>query len=163
VKLLDKIANVALILGVAAFLYIVVRGELTRPPTKDNLARALVGESISLPGLQLNQQRDSLLVAISTNCHFCKDSLPFYKELSARASGKLDVIAVLPQPLSESQAFLQRADVSATRVVSANLSLLGIRGTPTILLVDGHGKVQEEWQGFLDDHGRQQVISRVLR
>lgn len=129
-KLLDKIANVALILGVTVFLFVVVRGEFAKQEMPDTSPRALVGTSISLPGLQLDQRHDSLLVVISTNCHFCKDGLLFYKELSARAQGKLDVIAVLPQPLAESQAFLLNAGISTTRIISANLNLIGVEALP---------------------------------
>lgn len=107
-KLLEKCANIAVIVGVAAFLFVIVRGEFNKnkqsaPP------RALVGKSITLPGTQLNPQHNSLLVAISTQCHFCKDSLPFYKTLTEKAQGKLDVIAVFPQPVAEAQSFLQQA------------------------------------------------------
>lgn len=162
-KWLDKIANIAVILGVAVFIFVVVRGEFAKRKAPDDSPRTLVGTSISLPGLQLDQTHNSLLVAISTTCHFCQDSLPFYKELAAKAQGKIDVIAVLPQTTAESEAFLQKAGVSATKVVSARLDSIGVRGTPTMLLVDTHGKVQEEWRGFQDEKGRQQVLARVLQ
>jgi len=89
--------------------------------------------------------------------------LPFYRELSAKTQGKLDLIAVLPQPLAESQTFLQKGALSVTRVVSTNLNQFGVLGTPTILLVDTHGRVQEEWLGFQDDKARQQVLARILQ
>jgi hypothetical protein len=122
-----------------------------------------VGSYINLPGVPPSQEHDSLLLAISTSCHFCQESLPFYRELSAKTQGKLDLIAVLPQPLAESQTFLQKGALSVTRVVSTNLNQFGVLGTPTILLVDTHGRVQEEWLGFQDDKARQQVLARILQ
>jgi thioredoxin-related protein len=161
-KLLEKCANIAVIVGVAAFLFVIVRGELNKnkqsPPP-----RALVGKSVTLPGTQLNPQHNSLLVAISTQCHFCKDSLPFYKTLAERAQGKLDVIAVFPQPVAEAQSFLQQAQVAPTSIVSADFSKIGVQATPTMLLVDPHGKVLDEWMGKQDESGEQRVLARVLQ
>ena len=125
--------------------------------------RALVGKSVTLPGTQLNPQHNSLLVAISTTCHFCKDSLPFYKTLAEKAQGKLDVIAVFPQPVAEAQSFLQQAQVAPTSVVSADLGKIGVQATPTMLLVNPQGKVLEEWMGKQDDSGEQRVLARVLQ
>jgi hypothetical protein len=161
-KYLDKIANIALILGVAVFLFIVIRGEFRSREQLKPSAQALVGTSVTLPGVVLSQSHMSLVIALSTKCHFCQDSLPFYKELTAKAQGKLDIIAVLPQPKSEAQSFLQSAGVSATKIVSANLTTIGVWGTPTLLLLDEHGKVQKEWVGILDESGRQQVLAKIL-
>jgi hypothetical protein len=89
--------------------------------------------------------------------------MPFYKELAAKAQGKVDLVAVLPQPMEEAQAFLKKAEVPTNRVVSTNLSAIGVSGTPTILLVDSRGKVQEEWKGLLTDQRKQQLLTRVLQ
>jgi thioredoxin-related protein len=162
-KLLDKAANVAIILGVTVFVAVIVHDEFLKPKAPDNSPRALVGTSVTLPDLQLNPSHNSLLLAISTTCHFCKDSLPFYKELAAKTQGKVDMVAVLPQPVDEAQTFLQNAGVPAAKIISAKLSAIGVRGTPTLLLVDSKGKVQEEWQGFLDEKKKQQLYARVLQ
>ncbi len=162
-KLIEKIANIAVIVGVVVFLFVVVRGEFNKHKQSGNSPRALVGTSVTLPGTQLNQVHNSLLVAISTTCHFCKDSLPFYKTLAEKTKGKIDVIAVFPQPVAEAQSFLQQAQVAPSSVVSADLGKIGVQGTPTMLLVNPQGKVLEEWLGKQDDGSEQKVLERVLR
>ena len=98
---LDKIANVAIILAVAVFLGLVAKGEFAWRKVPANSApapsQALVGTTISLPGVDLPKDRNSLLLVVSTECHFCRDSLPFYKDLTAKSRGRLNVIAILPQ------------------------------------------------------------------
>jgi thiol-disulfide isomerase/thioredoxin len=161
-KWLDKIANVALMLGVAVFLYVVFHGDFIVRKSRPQPASALTGSSLKVPGLNFNQQHKSFVLAISTTCHFCKDSMPFYRELSMKTQGKVDLIAVLPQKVDEANVFLGSSSVMATKVVSASLDTLGVTGTPTLLLVDSQGKVQKEWMGELNDEQKKQVFAEIL-
>jgi thiol-disulfide isomerase/thioredoxin len=162
-KLIDRIANIALIIGVAVFLFIVIRGDFVKQKRPNGSPKTLIGTSVSLPGIPLSETHNSLLVVISTKCHFCKDSLPFYKELITKTHGKIDVVAISPDPVTEMQTFLQEADVSAAKIASIDLAAIGITGTPTLLLVNGSGRVLEQWQGMLDERGRQKVLARILQ
>lgn len=165
-KYLDRIANIAIIVAVIVFLGLVVKGEFggrKAPPfTAQAASQGLVGATVSLPGVQLPKDRSSLLLVVSTECHFCKDSLPFYKDLTAKSRGRLNVVAVLPQPKAEAQKFLKDADVQADEVVTATPDALGVRGTPTVLLVDGTGKVKEAWIGRLDAKGQENLLAAAL-
>jgi thioredoxin-related protein len=38
---------------------------------------------------------------------------------------------------------------------------MGVTGTPTLLLVDRHGKVIKTWVGKLDDSAKKQVQSQL--
>jgi thioredoxin-related protein len=115
-----------------------------------------------LPGVRFPTQRDSLLLGISATCHFCKASLPFYKQLVAQLQGKVDIIAVLPQSQPEAESFIKDAGLNGIRVVSAKLRTIGIYGTPTLLLVDSKGKVKSAWVGELDNTRERQLISTVV-
>jgi thioredoxin-related protein len=161
-KILEKIANISLILGVSVFLVIVARGEFAKHSLPDTSPKALLGKTIHLPGVSFPQQHDSLVLALSTSCHFCKESLPFYKDLSEKSQGRLDVIAVLPQTESEAQTYVQDAAVKTTQVVSASLDTIGVYATPTLLLVDNNGKVQDAWVGLLDEKTQQKLLAVAL-
>jgi hypothetical protein len=102
-----------------------------------------------------------LLLVVSTSCHFCKDSLPFYKQLTEAAHGKLGVIAVLPQSQPEAREFLRNAGVETSQIVSASPDNVGARGTPTLLLVGKNGAIEHAWLGKLDVKGEQEVLSLV--
>lgn len=162
-KYLDRIANGAIIVAVAVFLVLVARGEFTRHTVKmPGSPGTLVGTTINVPGIHLPSGEESLVLGISTTCHFCKDSLPFYKELTAQAKGKVNVIAVLPQPQTEAEAYVKAAGLTGTEVVSADLARIGVIGTPTLLLVDSAGKVKSAWVGKQDEAGQQKILAAVL-
>jgi thioredoxin-related protein len=121
-----------------------------------------VGKTIHLPGVHFRAQRDSLVLGISTSCHFCNESMPFYKGLANQLKGRLDLVAVLPQAQTEAENYVKAAGLSEARVVSSNLGSIGVYATPTLLLVDSTGKVKSEWVGKLDDATQKKVLATVL-
>jgi hypothetical protein len=166
-KHIEKIANLAIIFAVVVFLVVVVRGGLLRQsipahPPAPTSATVQIGSTISLPGIQFPAGQDSLLLNISSACHFCKDSLPFYKQLTAQLKGRVNIIAVLPEAQPEAESFITNAGLKGVRVVSAKLSTIGVHATPTLLLVDPKGKVKAAWVGELDSDHQRQLISAVL-
>lgn len=157
---LEVIANISVIVAVVVLLGFMGRQEYERRhPAAEPAQAALVGKTITLPGVHFSPQSKTLILAISTQCHFCRDSEPFYKELAARSQGHFRIIAVLPQPLTEAQSYVQQSIAPSVEVVSSQMDSIGVRGTPTLLLVDGSGKVKQAWVGKLDDRGQQQVQS----
>jgi hypothetical protein len=165
VKLLEKIANVFVIIGIAVFLAIAFKSGFWRPvrppQTQASMMQALRGKTIEVSGLSFPRSRASVLLVISTQCHFCEESLPFYRALSTELKGKADLLAVLPQPQPEAAAFLHAAHVEATQVATASPMQLGVTGTPTLLLLDRNGRVQDVWLGRLDDAQQAQVRARL--
>lgn len=164
-RYLDRIANVAIIVAVVVFLVMVFRGEIgwrKAPPYPGVSSATLVGTAVKLPSVDLPRDRSSLLIVVSTECHFCRDSLPFYRELTARTRGKVQVVAVLPQAQPEARKFLGDAGIEADRIVTATPETLGVRGTPTVLLVDGSGKVKQVWEGQLDEAGQKNLLAAAL-
>ncbi len=163
-KWLDRIASIAVIVAVAVFLVVVARNEFfaPRPQPQPNPEKDLAGKTISLPGISFANGHDSLVLIVSTNCHFCRDSLPFYKQLTEKVHGKLDLIAVLPEPETDAKKFLADSGVQPERVVKATPDSIGVHGTPTVLLVDDKGRVKNVWIGRLDEAGQKQLLSTVL-
>lgn len=103
-----------------------------------------------------------MVLGISETCHFCRESLPWYKQLTAQLQGKVNVIALLPQPQSEADNFVRGEGLTDTRVVSAGLGSLGIYATPTLMLVDSSGKVKAAWVGKQDEAGQQKILAVLL-
>jgi hypothetical protein len=161
-KRLETIANISVI--VAALVLVVFLGQMEWQRHHESAAprKALIGQTVTLPGVQFTAQSRTLVLAISTTCHFCNDSAPFYKDLVAKSQGRLRIVAVLPQPLSEAQPYVRDAIAPSVQVVSSRLDSMGVTGTPTLLLVDSNGKVQQAWVGKLDDQGQRQVQSYVM-
>jgi hypothetical protein len=164
-RLLEKAANVAVIAGMAVFIAVIVSDKLDKRPARPQggaeLANRLLGKPMRIPGIQFPTSRNSLVLVLSADCHFCRESLPYCKVLASKSAGKLDVVAVLPQPLPEAEAYLQQAAVPATRVISTSLGDIGVPATPSILLLDRTGKVQDAWVGVVDAAKQRRILSRL--
>ena len=126
-------------------------------------ASPLVGTRIQLAGVNWKQHDRTLVLAISTQCHFCTASTSFYKSLATQvALHKSDaLIAVLPQDAATAGAFLASHNIAPAQIISLDLSELGVTGTPTLLLVNRDGLVTESWVGKLPSALENQVISQL--
>ena len=119
---LDRVANIAIVVAVVVFLVLVGRNEIFRhTPANPRPAEAMVGKIIRVPGMPFPGGQDSLVLGLSATCHFCKDGLPFYRQLASQVQGRINVIAVLPQPQSEAEAFVRESGLTGIQVVSAPL------------------------------------------
>jgi len=101
-------------------------------------------------------------MALSTQCHFCTESPPFYQRVT-KVDPKipnLRLVAVFPQSTSESESYLKNLDVRVDDVKQSP-SLLGVRGTPTLILTDEQGAVVQSWYGKLSSTQEQEVLARL--
>lgn len=161
-KRLETAANISVIIAAVVLVVFLGRQEFQRHTDSIKPAQALVGQRITLAGVQFGQQSKTLVLAISTHCHYCRDSEGFYKDLEARSQGRVKIVAVLPESLDEAAPYVRQSIGPSIQVVSSRLDAMGVTGTPTLLLIDSSGKVQQAWVGKLDDKGQQQVQSLVL-
>ena len=72
-------------------------------------------------------------------------------------------MAVLPQPVPESEQYLSGEGVHVDQVKQATMSGLGVRGTPTMLLVNGAGVVTKIWVGKIQPEQEQQVLTALRK
>ena len=151
---LQSLANVSTIV-VSVLLSIVLVKVFLLPqnapaPNLPQQPRAGMNIKQSLPGVDWARNKQTLVLALSTQCHFCTESAPFFQRIQKEASDKVKMVAVLPQAVEEGRKYLEGKGVHVDDVKQATLSAIGVRGTPTLLLVDSTGKVADVWQGKLD-------------
>src|SRR5579871_539591 len=159
---LERISNIAVILTC-----LIVVGSVGRSWYQGYEARRSnihKGQLVSLPGQAL-AGKSTLVMALSVGCHFCQDSVPFYQKLSAfkNSSPGLRMVAVFPQPTAEAIAYLKKQGIAVDAVASLPLGQVGVRGTPTLLLLDEQSKVHEVWEGKLNDKQETEVISSLKK
>ena len=126
--------------------------------------RSLVpGSQIKLHGIDWKSNDRTLLLALSTSCHFCSQSASFYKRLVTETASKssVQIIAVLPEDIAEGTRFLRGLGVPATTVLTAQLRSFGVRGTPTIILADNKGTIKHVWEGTLSLVQEEEVLGSV--
>ena len=161
---LEVTANVAIIvvailLGVVLVRQFILPGQHPQPSP----AEITTGQKVALPEVDWGRNQRTLLLVLATNCHFCSESAPFYQRLAQTVGGRSDLhlIAVLPQGVSEGQQYLSRLGVPISDIRQAEPSAFGVRGTPTLLLVDGAGTVTQMWVGKLRPEQEAEVLERL--
>jgi thioredoxin-related protein len=164
---IELLANVAIIVVAVLLSATLVKNYLVAGPApvrESNPRRApassLIGEKVNLPDVDWQKNERTLILAISTSCHFCTDSAPFYKRLVAER-GATRVVAVLPQSAGEGRDYLSKHGVAVDEVRQAGLDSLGVTGTPTIIMADKEGKVSSVWFGRLPPEKEREVLNQV--
>ncbi len=150
---------VAFLLSAALVKIYVLPASLSRPAAVD----VRTGTSLKrrMPGIDWAKNRHTLVLVLSTQCHFCRESAPFYRKLAAAAARNLKTIALLPQPVPESQEYLSNEGIHVDEVRQAPIRSIGFAGTPSLLLVDGGGVVTGVWVGKLEPDQEAQVMKAL--
>ena len=162
-KRLDLITNIAVLVTSVALLGFLgnsVYQSHHAPQPGVARARALIGSTVQLAGVDFTRKEKTILIAMTSTCHFCKESEPFYRQLAQTPSVTTNVVAVLPMPQPDAEKLVHTSISPSLQAVSSPLDSMGVRGTPTLLLVDRNGKVVKAWVGKLDDTGQKQVQSQ---
>jgi hypothetical protein len=162
---LEALANVATIL-VSLLLSAVLIKEFIlpqHPPGPSAASQAARGMKLesSLVGVDWARNGRTMVLAISTQCHYCTESAPFFERLWKEKPPSTKLLAVLPQPVAEAQKYLNRERVHVDDVKQANLSSIGVVGTPTLLLVDKTGTVADVWRGKLAPDQEEAVLAAL--
>lgn len=168
-KILQRVelaANLAIIITALLLCTVLVKKYLFSPATSvaDKVAPAKrpsqVGEKLSIQGVDWEKNGQTLILALSTTCHYCSESAPFYQQLVQKRGG-VRVVAVVPQNVDAGQQYLQKLGVHVDEVKQLTLESIRVQGTPTLLLVDGNGVVTNEWVGKLPAQREAEVIRRL--
>lgn len=159
---IEMAANVAIVLAALGFLFMLAERYLLRaqvpPPAQ------IVGTTLSLGNVHWSPSKDTVVLAISTECRFCNASSGFYRQLTSRC-GRAGVrtIAVMPQPVAQARSYLSARDISVDEVSQENLPKIGVYATPTLLAVDRKGVVRKEWVGELTKGTEDRVVNGLCR
>jgi hypothetical protein len=162
---LEVATNVAVLLVAAVVLATFARAYFGSQPMPQLQAGFERGQTFAqVPGVGYDNSPQTLLIAMSTRCHFCAESLPFYKRLAEaqRASGRATrVVAVFPNQDSEVRQYVRENNLDLEAIAGVDLGALNISGTPTAILIDGGGKIRDFWVGKLPQDKEQQIIKAV--
>jgi peroxiredoxin len=108
----------------------------------------LMGTRISVPNVDWEQNKKSLVFFLKKDCVYCKLSAPFYRQLIEDASQRnVKWLAVLPDSPEEGRGYVRSLELPIENVQSASLSDYKIPATPSVLFVDNQGIVKSVWVG----------------
>jgi len=164
---LEKATNVAIIVACTVLVgNLVWNYYLSSRPNLGLRPEIAKGAVVKLPGAAPTNPQPTLVLALSKNCRFSHESVGFYQKLTAFKNSSpqgLRMVAVLPQSKEEAESYLKEQGIGADEVISMDVSKLGVRGTPTLLLLDRQSKLEELWAGKLDGSQESQVMERLKK
>ena len=161
-KTLEVITNFALLVVCLLVVGLYVRSRLGNSQPQVASHKPPIGVTLNVSGVDWSNSQHTLVMALSTNCHFCTDSAPFYRKLTEIAKQQhARVIAILPQPVAESTLYVAQRGFSVDDVRQLPLNDIHVEGTPTLLLVDSTGRVTTGWVGKLTSKLETEVISSI--
>ncbi len=117
-----------------------------------------------MSGVDFTQSERTLVIAMSANCHFCTESLPFYNDLARTQREVGDatrIVAVFPEEERVVEQYAKQHGFEVSTIAGVNLSGMGISGTPTMILLDQKGKVLDFWTGKPSTDTQQQVAKAI--
>ena len=164
IKGIETSANVAIIvvavlLGAVLVRQLLAGGTQTRTGTPQSGAVSGHDTRLTLPGVDWSESKKTLVLALSSTCHFCTESAPFYQRLGKEEGVRL--IAVVPQDVTEGRAYLDKLGVPIGDVRQMPLDAISVEGTPTLFLVDNAGRVSGKWVGKLSPDGESELLKQV--
>lgn len=171
-RVAEVAANLATV--VAAVILSVVLLKVFVFPRPATLASSTTGSDVgqvqkgmnlksALPGVDWAKNRRTLVMAISTQCHFCTESMPFFQRVTTDSGYHIKTLALLPQTKAEGEAYLSKGGVRVDDVRQVTLNSVGVRGTPTLLLVDGAGTVTNTWYGKLSSDQEGTLLAELKK
>jgi len=166
-KRIELIANVAIIFAAVLLGALVVNKFFFSPrsvPAPAADARGVkVGDKVALPDFDWTRSQRTLVLALSTGCHFCTESAPFYQHLVAETSkhSGTRLVTVVPQSVADGRKYLEKLGVTIDDVRQSQLNAIGVGGTPTLILVDKEGVAKKVWLGKLADDAQSDVIGQL--
>ena len=164
-KKIEFIANVAIIVIAMLLAVVLTRQYLLVKNIKSNNdivtdQPSHIGTKIPISDIDWTRNRQTLLLAISSTCHYCTESVPFYQRL-IKTNSDTKMVAIMPQEIADGRYYLDKQKIPLQDIKQLTLASLGVTGTPTLILVDNNGVVTGWWIGRLSQAQEIEVLDRL--
>jgi len=164
-KRINLALNVMIALVLVSIAVVVIRhywhpGRSAVPPRDYGVP---AGSKVSLPDIDWEKNGQTLLLVLDTGCAYCTASAPFYQQIvreSAHNRG-VQLIATFPQEISKSKQYLKDHNVSIDEVRQSSLNAVGVKGTPTLILINSKAEVLRSWPGQLSPEAEKEVLLKI--
>jgi redoxin len=162
-KVVENVTNIAVVV------FVLLGGVFFYFTYKNNQPVGMLPIGASLPaltGYNWQSNSHSLVLVLRKDCHFCEESMPFYRKVYDLDKGddlKVQMIAVFPDSAQEVNQVLHANNLPIPGISEFALSNLSVSGTPTLILVDRNGKIEKTWVGKLDSQGEKSVVAEMRK
>jgi thioredoxin-related protein len=158
-KKLEIVAYVAVIIMSLVTAIIIAKPYFFQNIRQPEIRSISKGTPISLDE-NWKANKKTLILVVSTQCHFCSESADFYKRLIIN---KLETqfVFISPQSAEDTKSYLTGLGIPFENVKQTNIKNLNISGTPTLILVDENGNALNSWIGKLSPEKEEEVIKAL--
>lgn len=164
---LDVAANIAILVVCVIAAFILIRNHFFPPRPPGAPPEVEVGEQYdALRSVVPAGAERALVIAVAPTCHYCTESMPFYKRLidqRNQSGSQVKVVAAVPRPEAKAEEAQKLAEggVKPDALVTLEFAAVRVNGTPTILLVDNQGKVHGVWVGKQPEKGEKEILKTL--
>jgi thioredoxin-related protein len=159
---LETAANIAIIVVAILLGAVIIQKYLLPSSSRPQRMQPVIGKQMNLPDVNWASQPKTLILALSTTCHFCNESAPFYRRLIESVKGKnVKLIAVFPTETEAGRTHFKELGLSDIEVKQSPLANMQVSGTPTLILTDDKGQVTKSWIGKLPPEKETEVINTL--
>ena len=119
----------------------------------------IIGNTIVIDNLETSQNSKNVLFVMMKGCHFCEESMEFYKKTIQQNQNKsVKFVAVFPPNSKEIENYLHSYGISGVEIKYSELSKIDVDGTPTIIVADQNGRIVKTWSGKLSSTGEKDFL-----
>lgn len=113
-----------------------------------------------IPTIDYQSNKRTLLIVLNTNCKYCSESAPLYRKLMDQnsQSSKLHIVAIFPNRADEVSQFMKTHELKMEAVTDIQLDTLRLSGTPSLILVNSAGEINDFWVGKLTESEAEHVL-----
>jgi hypothetical protein len=164
---LERIVHVCLIVVCLVSLVLLLERRFSpqsAPRSAAAIEKALLGKRLELAGADWKSSPINAVLYMNTNCHFCQESAPFYREIvnAQRGSQTRVSLAVVPvEPPDVMRQYLANEHIGIGGVYNLPSPVAGLTGTPTWLILDIDGIVRRVFFGKLDEPRQKELLEIV--
>jgi rhodanese-related sulfurtransferase len=154
--------NIVLLLALVTFLSCALHYIITN--SRFAAASITADGTVAIAGVNFLSSEQTILAVLDKNCRFCKEDAPFYRRLAAATQSRNGrLVVAFPHSVEDGTDYLQAEGIPASEVIQIRLKSLDLQGTPTLLLLNRHGKIIAKWVGELSAPVEDYIISVIGR
>lgn len=170
---LEKITNISVIVaaasvtGLALYDRLVPHAERSGPRREAGIefVQRYSGKRFPLPPSLDGSADATLLLVVSRRCHYCAESMPFYKRLASfrSGSGNFRMVAAVPliETRDEDMTYFSTHQIVLDALDPVSFTSIGVGSTPTMVLLNRSKVVKAIWIGKLNPDQERDVLMKL--
>jgi hypothetical protein len=162
---LDVASNVAVLLVALVILGNFAWVYLAGKPVPGLQSGLRKGESFSLiPGIDYSKNSQTLVIAMSSKCEYCNESISFFKQLldaNLENSNATRIVAVFPETAEEVWRYISEQQLNVNTIPGINFKALDLPGPPSAVLISNEGKVLNFWIGKPSKDAEKEMLDSI--